>query len=86
MELIYEQNGAAVPHQLFQQVLEPLFKVTAVFGARHKAGHIQCQQTATLERTGHTIRGNALGQPFGKGGLAHARLPHKTGVVLLTAA
>ena len=86
MELVYEQDGAAVPHQLFQQVLEPLLKVAPVLGARHKAGHIQRQQTAALERTGHTIRGNALGQPFGKGGLAHARLPHKAGVVLLTAA
>ena len=86
VELVHKQNGTAVPHKLLQKGLEPLLKVAPVLGARHKAGHIQCQQTAALERTGHTIRGNALGQSFGKGGLAHARLPHKAGVVLLTAA
>ena len=86
VELVHEQDGRAVPHQFFQQVLEPLFKVAAVFRARHKAGHIQCQQAAALQHPGHLAGCNALGQPFGQRRLAHARLPHQTGVVLLAAA
>ena len=41
---------------------------------------------SALEHPGHLVGGNALSQPFGQRGLAHARLPHKAGVVLLTAA
>ena len=45
-----------------------------------------CQQTPPLEHPGHLLVGDALGKPFGQRGLAHARFPHKAGVVLLAAA
>ena len=86
MELIHEEDGAAVPDEFFQQVLEPLFEVAAVFRTSHEAGHVQCQQTPPLKHPGHLLVGDALGKPFGQRGLAHARFPHKAGVVLLAAA
>ena len=86
MEFVHKQDGGTIPHQLFQQVLEPFLKVAPVLRARHKAGHIQRQQPSALEHPGHLVGGNALRQPFGQRGLAHARLPHKAGVVLLAAA
>ena len=72
-----------VPHQFFQQAFEALLKVAAVLGAGHQAGHIQCQQPPAFEGSGHLPRRDALGQPLGQGGLAHAGLPHQAGVILL---
>ena len=86
VELVHEQDGRAIPHQFFQKVLEPFLKVAAVLGARHKAGHIQCQQAAALQRPRHTVRGDALGKALGQCRLAYARLPHEAGVILLAAA
>ena len=86
MELIHEEDGAAVPDEFFQQVLEPLFEVAAVLRTSHEAGHVQRQQTPPLEHPGYLLVGDALGKPFGQRGLAHARFAHKAGVVLLAAA
>ena len=86
MEFVHEQDGTAVPDQFFQQVFESLLKIAAVFCACHKAGHIQCQQAAPLERAWYTVSGNALGKTLCQRRLANARLPHQTGVVFLTAA
>ena len=86
MEFVHKEDGGAVPHQLLQQVLEALFKIAPVLGARYQAGHIQRQQPPALQGTGHLPLCDALGQPLGQRSLAHTRLPHQTGVVLLAAA
>ena len=86
VELVDKQDGGAVPHQLFQQVFQPLFKIAPVFGARHQTGHIQRQQPPPLQRPGHLPGGNAQRQTFGQRRFAHARLADQTGVVFLAAA
>ena len=86
MELVDEQDGSAVPHQLFQQVFQPLLKIAPVFGARHQAGHIQRQQPPPLQRSGYLPGGNAQRQTFGQRRFANARLPDQAGVVFLAAA
>ena len=86
MELVDKQDGGAVPHQLFQQVFQPLLKIAPVLGARHQAGHIQRQQPPPLQRSGHLPGGNAQRQTFGQRRFAHARLADQTRVVFLAAA
>ena len=86
MELVDEQDGSAVPHQLFQQVFQPLLKIAPVFGARHQTGHIQRQQPPPLQRSGHLPGGNAQRQTLSQRCFAHARLADQTGVVFLAAA
>ena len=86
MELVDEQDGSAVPHQLFQQVFQPLLKIAPVFGARYKTCHIQRQQPPPLQRSGHLPGGNAQRQTLGQRRFAHARLANQTGVVFLAAA
>ena len=86
VEFVHKEDGGAVPHQLLQQVLEALFKIAPVLGARYQAGHIQRQQPPALQGTGHLPLCDALGQSLGQRSLAHTRLPHQTGVVLLAAA
>ena len=86
MELVDEQDGGAVPHQLFQQVFQPLLKIAPVLGARHQACHIQRQQPPPLQRSGHLPGGNAQRQTLSQRRFAHARLADQTGVVFLAAA
>ena len=86
MELVDKQDGGAVPHQLFQQVFQPLLKIAPVLGARHKTCHIQRQQPPPLQRSGHLPGGNAQRQTFGQRRFAHARLTNQTGIVFLAAA
>ena len=77
---------SAAPHQFFQQILESLFKIAAVLGARHKAGHIQCQQPSAFQRLRNIPGRDALGKTLSKSCLANARFPHKAGVIFLAAA
>ena len=86
VELVHKQDCAAVPHQFFQQILETLFKIAAVLGARHKAGHIQCQQPSAFQRLRNIPGRDALGKTLSKSCLANARFPHKAGVIFLAAA
>ena len=86
VELIYKQDGGAVPHQLFQQIFQPLLKIAPVLGARHQTGHIQRQQPPPLQCSGHLPGGNAQRQTFSKCGLAHAGFSDQAGVVFLAAA
>ena len=86
VELVHKQDDPAVPHQLFQQAFQPLLEVAPVLGARHQAGHIQCQQPPAFQGPGHLPRRDPLGQALGQGGLAHPGLPHQAGVVLLAPA
>ena len=86
MELVDEQDGSAVPHQLFQQVFQPLLKIAPVLGARHKTCHIQRQQPSPLQRSGHLPGGNAQRQTLSQRRFAHAGLPNQARVVFLAAA
>ena len=86
VELVDKQDGGAVPHQLFQQIFQPLLKIAPVLGARHQAGHIQRQQPPPLQRSGHLPSGNAQRQTLSQRCFAHARLADQTGVVFLAAA
>ena len=71
VEFVHKEDGGAVPHQLLQQVLEALFKIAPVLGARYQAGHIQRQQPPALQGTGHLPLCDALGQSLGQRSLAH---------------
>ena len=86
VDLVNKQNCAAVPVEFFQQILEPFLKIAAVFGAGHHRRHIQRQQPLVAQKRRDLPGGDPLGQCFGQGAFAHARLPQQAGVVLLAAA
>ena len=86
VELVDKQDGSAIPHQLFQQVFQPLLKIAPVLGARHQTGHIQRQQPPSLQRSGHLSGSNAQRQTLGQRRFAHTRLADQAGVVFLAAA
>ena len=67
---------------LVEHRLEPLLELAAHLGARHERAHVQREHLAPLERLGHVAERDALREPLGDGGLAHARLADEDRVVL----
>ena len=86
MNFINKKNRAVVAVKLFEQILEPLLKIAAVFGACYHRGHIQRQHPLAAQRLGDLPGGNCLGQRFGQRAFADAGLAQKAGIVFLTAA
>ena len=73
---------AALGLHLGQHGLQPLLELAAVLGAGDQRAHVERQQLLVLEALGHVALDDALGQPFGDGGLADAGLADQHGVVL----
>ena len=82
MQLIDEQNDVAGLLHLGQGVPDALLKLAAVLGACHHAAEVQGQELLVQQLLGHVAGGDALGQPLGDGGLAHAGLTNQNRVVL----
>ena len=86
VQLVDEQDDAAFRFfDLVQNGLQALFKLAPVLGARDQGAHIQGKDGLVLQRGGHVALHDALGQPFGDGGLADAGLADEHGVVLALA-
>ncbi len=86
MEFVNKEYAVPAGFDFFQNLLESFFKFTAVFGSGDHAGHIQGYDALVLQCLRDIARGNAMGQPFHNGGLAHARFTNKRGVILGAAA
>ena len=86
MQLVDEDDGVLILHQLFHDGLEPLFKLAAVFGAGDDEREIEAQHALVGQEAGHLAVGDALGEAFDDGRLAHAGLADQHGIVLGAAA
>ncbi|MPM37124.1 hypothetical protein SDC9_83730 [bioreactor metagenome] len=83
MQLVDEEDDAPLGlFDLAQHGLEPLFKLTPVFGTGHQGAHVQREHGFVLKGHRHVALYNALGQPLGDGGFAHARLADEHRVIL----
>jgi hypothetical protein len=86
VQLVDEDDGVLILHQLFHDGLEPLFKLAAVFGAGHDEREVEAEDALVGEEAGHFAVGDALGEAFDDGRLAHAGLADEHGIVLGAAA
>ena len=86
VQLIDEDDGVLVLHQLLHDGLEPLFELAAVLGAGDDQRKIQRQDALVGQERGHVAFGDALRQAFHDGGLADARLADQHRIVLGAAA
>ena len=86
VQLVDEDDGVLILHQLLHDGLEPLFKLAAILGAGHDQRKIQRQNALVGQERRHVAFGDALRQAFHDGGLAHARLADQHRVVLGAAA
>ena len=86
MDLVDEQDDVAGGLDLAEQALDALFKLAPELGPSHQGGQIQQIDLLVLQTGGHLAFGNALGQAFRDGGLAHTGFTDETGVIFLAAA
>ena len=86
MQLVDEDDGVLIFHQLFHDGLEALFELAAVLGAGDDERKVESQDALVGEERRNFAVGNALGQAFDDGGLAHAGLADQHGIVLGAAA
>jgi len=75
-----------VCRDLLEHGLEPLLELAPVLGARDERAHVQGEHGLVLQALGHVALDDALGQAFGDGRLADARLADEDRVVLGPAA
>ena len=76
-----EQNPPLALLHLVQDGLQPLLKFSPVLGPGDKGTHIQGKNRLILQPLRHVAVEDPLGQPLHHGGLAHAGLADKDGVV-----
>ena len=86
MQLVDEDDGVLILHQLFHDGLEPLFKLAAVLGAGHDERKIEAEHALVGQEAGHFAVGDALRQALDDGRLAHAGLADQHRIVLGAAA
>ena len=86
VELVDEDDGVLILHQLFHDGLEALFKLAAVFGAGDDERQIESEDALIGEEAGNVAVGDALGEAFDDGSLADAGFADEDGVVFGAAA
>jgi hypothetical protein len=86
VDLVDEENGVGLVLQLLEHALQALLEVAAVLGAGQQRAHVERVDGGVGQHLGHVLLGDAPGQAFGDGGLAHAGFAHQQRVVLAPAA
>ena len=86
VQLVDEDDGVLVLHQLLHDGLQALFELAAILGAGDDQRKIQRQNALVGQERRHVAVGDALRQAFDDGGLADARLADQHRIVLGAAA
>ena len=82
MQFINEQQDLAFGlFHFIQNGLQPLLEFAAVFGTGYQSTHIQREDALVLQRLGHFLLDDPLGQALYNGGLADAGLTNEDRVV-----
>ena len=85
VDLVDNKDNVALLAYLVNKPLHAAFKLAAELSAGHQRGEVEKIDLLILQLIGHLTFNDALGQPFGNGGFAHARLADKAGVIFLAA-
>ncbi len=85
VELVDEQDDVAAGADLLEDLLEALLEVAPVARAGHQRTEVERVELLALERLGHVVGHDLLGEALDDGGLADAGLADEDGVVLLPA-
>ncbi len=86
VQLVDEDDGILILHQLFHDGLEALFKLAAVLGSGHDEREVEGEHALVREEAGDFAVGDALSEAFDDGGFADAGFADEHRVVLGAAA
>ena len=82
VDLVDEQDDVAAGADLLEHLLQALLEVAAVAAAGHQRAQVEGVELLALQRLGHVVGHDVLGQALDDGGLADAGLAHQHRVVL----
>ena len=82
VQLVDEEDDAAVALELIHHILHALFKFAAVFCTCQHPGQVERYDALAAQQLRHIALRDLLRQAFGNGALAHTRLADEHGVVL----
>ena len=85
MYLVDDQNHVAQLADLLDEPLHAALELSTELGTGHQSRQIQQIDLLVPQLEGDLPGGDALGQSFGNGGLAHAGFTDEAGIVLLPA-
>ena len=85
VDLVDEHDDVAARADLFRDLLESLFEVTAVAGAGDERAEVERVELLVLERLGDVVVDDRLREALDDGRLADAGLTDQHGVVLRAA-
>ena len=83
VDLVDDKDDIAELFDLLDEALHAAFKLAPELGPGHQGRQVQQEHFLIPEFEGHVPGGNTLGQSFGDGGLANARLADQAGVIFL---
>ena len=86
VNLVDEQDRVGMVFHLFDNSLQPLFKIAAIAGARQQSAHVERVNRSPRQNLGRLALHDLAGQAFGNGGFANSRITHQKGIVLASAA
>ena len=82
VQLVDEQDDVAAGADLLEHLLQALLEVAAVAGPGHQGAEVEGVELLALERLGHVVGHDLLGQALDDGRLADAGLADEDRVVL----
>ena len=82
VQLVDEQDDVAAGADLLEHLLQALLEVAAVAGAGHERAEVERVELLALQRLGHVVGHDLLGQALDDGRLADAGLADEHRVVL----
>ena len=82
VDFIEKEDDIACALGFVDNLFKPLLKLSAILGSGNDSCHIQRHDSLRLHLFRHLATVNRLSETFGNGGLAHASLADKYGIVL----
>ena len=82
MQLVDEDDGVLVLHQLLHDCFQALFELAAVLGAGHNQAQVEREHLLFSQEARNLTIGDLLRKTLDDGSLADTRLPDQNGVVL----
>ena len=86
VQFVDEEDDIGAFLQLFEDCFHAFLKLSAVFGARHKTGHVEAHNALMQERARDVSGRNLQCKSLCQSGFADTRLADEHGVVFLSAA
>ena len=72
--------------EFLDESAQTFFELSSVLRTSHDRCHVECDNAASLQQTGHFVGADSLGEPLHDGAFSHTGFTDEDGVVLFASA